>query len=696
MHPTASHVLRLAFVVALSSAVAWAQGSDNCATAQAISGPGPHPFNNASATTGPQGQTEVLCNSFGSMAMQRDVWFTWVAPSTDSFDFSLCGLTSVDSKIAVYPGAGCPTSGTAIGCNDDSCGLVSHVIFSATAGSSYTLQIGVFPGAAGGTGTFTMGVTVPPPPCGSNTGPDVIVGEVTDVLNVAASGGIDAIALGTDACNIGTAPLNWVASTPAHPVIRQNAYRYKVINGAGRFEQIGASWLKHAFAAVNGSTCCTCQGGGGLGVGCSDPYGSGLNGNQGSAGPNWQVNAHTGVFAYPPANPAWSGAIARRCQMRTSELENTSLPGAARYFGECHYVTADDAQTNLNGNNNASWREMLNSGGSDANFSLTGSTHRAQPAIYAWGVAETGVRLSEVQVPGDGLVVVGSKATNLGGGIWHYQYAVYNMNADRNVGSFSVSIPAGATVTNIGFHDIDYHDGDGNGNATISGTDWVGTNSGGTLTWACETQAVNNNANAIRWGTLYNFHFDADTGPVTGALSFGLWKTGAPASMSATGEVPGTNAFSSFCFGDGSGLACPCGNSGAAGNGCANSAFPAGANLSANGNASASFDAVQLAANNVTGNVGVFFQGTAQGSPTVIDDGIGCVGGVILRIGTSLTGGAASVYPEVGDPSISVRGAITPAGGTFYYQCFYRNSVGAFCPPAASNRTNAVAISWIP
>ena len=33
------------------------------------------------------------------------------------------------------------------------------------------------------------------------------------------------------------------------------------------------------------------------------------------------------------------------------------------------------------------------------------------------------------------------------------------------------------------------------------------------MTWSTETFATNQNANAIRWGTLYNFRFDADRPP---------------------------------------------------------------------------------------------------------------------------------------------------------------------------------------
>jgi hypothetical protein len=140
--------------------------NDDCSTPTAVGGTGPWPFDNTAATTGTQGQTEGGCLFFGSTAMQRDVWFTWTAPATGLATFSTCTLTSVDTKIAVYPGAGCPSSGTLLACNDDNCSgaFQSSVDFPVVAGQQYTLQIGVYPNANGGAGSFDVFIPPPPPP----------------------------------------------------------------------------------------------------------------------------------------------------------------------------------------------------------------------------------------------------------------------------------------------------------------------------------------------------------------------------------------------------------------------------------------------------------------------------------------------------------------------------------------------------
>ena len=154
--------------------------------------------------------------------------------------------------------------------------------------------------------------------------------------------------------------------------------------------------------------------------------------------------------------------------------------------------------------------------------------------------------------------------------------------------------------------------------------------------------------------------------------------------------------FGVFCAGDGTTIPCPCSNNGASGAGCANSAFTGGALLTASGTARVAADTVALSATRMTGATCVFFQGTLEQAPVIVDDGLGCVTGTVIRLGTKAVTANASSFPQAGDPLISVRGAIPPAGAVRYYQCFYRNAASAFCPPATSNRTNGVSVSWAP
>ncbi len=674
--------------------------NDNCATPTVISGTGTFPFNNATATT--DGAASALCNFFGQTQIEEDVWFQWTPSATGSYTVATCGQTTIDSKIAAYSGAGCP-AGAPLACSDDDCGsgnLTSSITFTGTAGQIYMIRVGNFPGtSAGGAGNIVIstggggGNDCSPP----STGPDVIVGGLNGISKFGTVGTLTGYSVGTDSCNIGSVGLSWVATTNQHPVIGQNMYRLK----NGRFEQLGMSWLKHGFLALNQSLCCPCNNPGTgaiLGVGCSDPYDSSLNGFQegsggtGGLGPRSEVNPTTGAFPFPYGSQGLGGnAIYKRIQVENADLD-PALNAGATYFAEGHYVAPDDALAN-NRNNNASYMPMLvgsfASGG--WNLSLSGVTERKQAAIRAWKVAIPAVDLRDVQV--DGLFIAGSHAIDNGNGTWRYEYAVYNMNSDRAAQALSVPVPAGASITGVGFHDVNSHSGE-----PYSTTDWASSVAGGAVSWASQTFAQNANANALRWGTLYNFFFTANRPPfANGTLTLTMFKPGTPSSATFTGIVPdpGSPPISAYCFGDGSNGACPCVNNGAAGNGCANSGFAGGANLGASGTASVAADTLVLNAANMTGSIAVFFQGATQVAPAVVDDGLGCVGGPIIRLGNKPAAGT-SFYPQPGDPSVSVRGAIPAAGGTFFYQCFYRNAVAAFCPPATSNRTNGLQIVWAP
>jgi hypothetical protein len=103
---------------------------------------------------------------------------------------------------------------------------------------------------------------------------------------------------------------------------------------------------------------------------------------------------------------------------------------------------------------------------------------------------------------------------------------------DRAIQSFSVPLGAGANVSNIGFHAPPQHPGWANdgtfNNQGYSSTSWAVTQAPDSITWNTETFAQNQNANAIRWGTLYNFRFDADQPPQEINGTVGFFKTGSP------------------------------------------------------------------------------------------------------------------------------------------------------------------------
>jgi hypothetical protein len=158
----------------------------------------------------------------------------------------------------------------------------------------------------------------------------------------------------------------------------------------------------------------------------------------------------------------------------------------------------------------------------------------------------------------------------------------------------------------------------------------------------------------------------------------------------------------SYCFGDGSGTACPCGNAGVAGRGCDNSFGTDGGRLTASGTPSVSADDVLLVASDLPPSTTVlFFQGTqrqASGFGTVFGDGLLCASGTVLRLGGRVTtGGTASYGAGDGTPAlVSVHGMLPAGGGLRAYQGWYRNQAPMFCTPDRFNLTNGIEIPWAP
>jgi hypothetical protein len=395
------------------------------------------------------------------------------------------------------------------------------------------------PGRVTPTGTGPGGAAQPVDAGGGSGGgiADVIVCVIgSDLKEYTTIGEVSAYSMGTTARNVGNVLLSWRDSgqfADQHPVIAQNLYRLK----GGRFEQIGLSWLKHGFCAADSSTCGSCANEPScdwLGIGCADTYSSNLNGDfAASLGPRSEVNAATGEFVWPHSTP--TGDNPGRLQVAIADLD-PALNAGALYYGEAQYITPDDAGSGDPANNNSSYRRVTVGAftGGIYNLSFTASTLAQQPAINAWQVADPGVALSTIDVPDDGRMILGTRVTDNGDGTWHYEYALLNMNSHRAARLFAVPVGPGAVLSDIGFHDVFYHSGE-----PYDGSDWPATTGAGAVTWS--TVGYDPSAdtdNALRWGTLYNFRFDADGAPVDVSATIGLYRTGTPSEVTVATQGP--------------------------------------------------------------------------------------------------------------------------------------------------------------
>jgi hypothetical protein len=156
---------------------------------------------------------------------------------------------------------------------------------------------------------------------------------------------------------------------------------------------------------------------------------------------------------------------------------------------------------------------------------------------------------------------------------------------------------------------------------------------------------------------------------------------------------------SGFCFGDGSATACPCGNAGhiGFGQGCDNSeGHPA--RLTALGVASVSSDTLVLRSAGMTATTfAVFMQGTAKdngGAGSLLGDGLSCITGTMIHLGAKPGANGVALYPEAGDPSVSVAGGISGAV-TRFYQVWYRDAA-SFCTASSLNTSNGYQVVWAP
>jgi hypothetical protein len=314
-----------------------------------------------------------------------------------------------------------------------------------------------------------------------------------------------------------------------HPVIAQGLYRLM----DGRLSQIGMSWLKHGFLSTNSpnSACqtghpqCTSppQGGDQLGVGCTDTYGAGLNGST-PLGRRSEVNVTTGNFTYPYSSPTPGNVVEQHVKVLESDIVPASNPGAL-YWVEAQYIADNDALAG-NGFNNASYRRVTVGTNSPYDLTFSGGTIREKTALEAWKVQDPKVELVNVDIPG--AVVerfqVARRVTNPAAGAWHFEYAIRNMNSDRSGQFFAIDFPDGTTISNPGFKDIEHHSGE-----PYATADWTPNVNvpNAVVSWAGEEFATNANANALRWATLFNYWFDADS-PASSTHRLTFFKPGTP------------------------------------------------------------------------------------------------------------------------------------------------------------------------
>lgn len=325
-----------------------------------------------------------------------------------------------------------------------------------------------------------------------------------------------------------------------HPYLIWNLYR---LNADGSIEQIGRSGVKHAFLTINVGCLENPNDSHVLGRGCSDTYSVSNNDASNALGPRSEIIPATGQWGrcgsiYDTncdgvSNASGNGVYDQRLVVRESQFSGAAQAGATYLFESWYLARGDVAILNSMATKRATFTRSGSVwvvGGNDQ--------YRLGPAIDRWvDPANPGPGAASVQIgTPEGHVKVASRATDLGGGRWRYDYAVMNLDFARaqtegaepnlrvlsNRGLSAFEVPSGGgTVTDLVFGDGDLD----------PSNDWTASVSGGNVRWSAPA------GHSLDWGTLFRFSFITDKGPARNTFSLDVAGAGEPSRLKSTGLV---------------------------------------------------------------------------------------------------------------------------------------------------------------
>lgn len=579
-------------------------------------------------------------------AIGADVWYTYTAAASGTVVASFCGGTSTDTVLAVYNTSTCPTLGDLISCNDDTCAFQSQVSWAATAGNTYMLQAGGFSGSQG-TGTLTISPPAPPAPNDDCTAPIVLVGGGPFPFNNTAAT--------TGAEGQGNANCNFFSTTS---ITNDVWYTWNAtVSGPVAIDLCGGSpTITDSKMAVYAGAGCP----GGTALACNDDSCAFLSKVTVTVTAGQDYTFQIGNF---PGASQGTGTITITplvvypgCRLDDGTSENSVGINAAG-FGVLWINT----------------------------FGAAGQSNVITTVSAAYGTAA---------FPGN----CPPNGTPVTAGIWNDPTNDGNpsdavllatatgtvQNADTDILSDITFSPpvvtTGVYFVGVGLVEppVGHFPATLDDSVASGGRAWVVGNSTG----ACNYSTLS--ANSIP-------PLDEDN------VAPGVWILRA--------DCTAKGAMDPFCFGDGTGAPCPCGNTGATGNGCGNSAHPTGANMAASGSASLALDTATLTiTDHRPSTLAVLFQGNPNNPVLMYGDGIRCIGGSLKRPFKMTPANAASLVipsasstppsPATLSSQSAAKGDPLSIGSVRGYQLVYRDNGG----PCGTgfNATNGIRIVWAP
>jgi hypothetical protein len=351
-------------------------------------------------------------------------------------------------------------------------------------------------------------------------------------------GGEVGLSMRNTMCNPGSVSIPWYAAMAEnHPKF---GFLITRLSGDRMVQISDRSYCKHAFTSASTSGACgACNGIGGslMGVTCSDTYTAGHNGGRSNLGPPSEIDPWLGTWNHlgsyfdqgdpnvgaPGNTDGVKNTITAGDEVKnrvTVQEADLLVPGASYYYG-IQLIHQGEAVANR-------WDNIKSRG-----FQPTwnGST---------WTVANTTTLLGEAfgsilqHWPGstvnsgsngtsDGRFFVAAKVTPLGGGNFHYEYAVHNVDNSRAGATFKVPIDAAGVASNYSFRDID----------TNLLNNWTAARVGNEIVFTAPAN------NPLEWNTIYNFGFDCNVQSSTGLCVLDEARVGPGAlSVAVTTKVP--------------------------------------------------------------------------------------------------------------------------------------------------------------
>jgi hypothetical protein len=329
------------------------------------------------------------------------------------------------------------------------------------------------------------------------------------------------MAMLNEMCNPGTVEIPWYAAmNPDHPKFAFLITR----ESSGRMVQINNwSYCKHAFISTNyQGSCGTCNpgssGGQRMGLNCADTYGAGNNGDPYYLGPPSEIDPWLGVWTAlgsyfdrgdpdvgPPANHDGLRSLSQSQVSAFDTVKNRVIvqepdlvvPGS-RFFYGIQLIHQGESES-TRGDNNASRGFTPAYGGGSWSFSNNSVGMTYGSILQHW----QGVTLNSARNGNDdGTFYVGVVVTGPIANVYHYEYAVHNVNNNRGAATLRIPLCSSSVVTNAGFKDID-------SNAL---NDWTAARQGNEFVFSAPA------GNPQNWNTIYNFWFDCTSAPAPGQV----------------------------------------------------------------------------------------------------------------------------------------------------------------------------------